>query len=64
MFTELYNNNSLTYGNKFKKHFLISNLSKNNKISELKKKLLLKNNDNKNKVKKKFNIKRKIFEKK
>ena len=63
LFTELYNNNSLTYGNKFKKHFLISNLSKNNKISELKKKLLLKNNDNKNKVKKNLISKEKSLKK-
>ena len=46
-FTELYNSHSINSGNKFKKHFLISNMTKNNKISVLKKKLL-KNNDIKN----------------
>ena len=63
LFTELYNNHSLTYGYQFKKHFLISNLSKSNKISELKKKLLLKNNDMKNKPKKNLISKEKSLNK-
>jgi len=61
-FTELYNSHSINSGNKLKKHFLISNITKSNKISELKKKLL-KNNDIKNITKRNLIYKEKSLNK-